>query len=211
MLSRLTITLYAIMIMALIVKPVNVWAETINIPVFLDYQQLQLLMIRDQFKGPNNTAQYLLDDDGCTSITFSEPRLSAEGELLRVRESLERGNCDVRLLGIGGGGNKTKPDNWTELKTSDYDLPKLNASLPLHGILGKVKNVVAFGAFVDIGLKTDGLLHIKHFNNRDTSIFAGARIGVDVLGVDVGRGRVELGLAEAGRISGGLGKRKRSE
>jgi septal ring-binding cell division protein DamX len=84
MLSRLTITLYAIMIMALIVKPVNVWAETINIPVFLDYQQLQLLMIRDQFKGPNNTAQYLLDDDGCTSITFSEPRLSAEGELLRV-------------------------------------------------------------------------------------------------------------------------------
>jgi len=136
---------------------------------------------------------------------------TTEGELLRGRESLERGNCDVRLLGIGGGGNKTKPDNWTELKTSDYDLPKLNASLPLHGILGKVKNVVAFGAFVDIGLKTDGLLHIKHFNNRDTSIFAGARIGVDVLGVDVGRGRVELGLAEAGRISGGLGKRKRSE
>ena len=84
MLSRMTITLYAIMIMALIVKPISVIAETITIPVFLDYQQLQLLMIQDQFKGPNNTAQYLLDDDGCTSITFSEPRLSAEGRLLRV-------------------------------------------------------------------------------------------------------------------------------
>ena len=84
MLSRLTITFYTIMIIALIVKPFIVRAETINIPVFLDYQQLQLLMIRDEFKGPNNTAQYLLDDDGCTSITFSEPHLSAEGELLRV-------------------------------------------------------------------------------------------------------------------------------
>ena len=84
MLSRLTSILYAIMIMALIVKPVAVRAETITVPVFLDYQQLQLLMMQDKFKGPNNTAQYLLDDDGCTSITFSEPHLSAEGELLRV-------------------------------------------------------------------------------------------------------------------------------
>ncbi|MDH3344658.1 MAG: hypothetical protein OEL58_05425, partial [Desulfobacteraceae bacterium] len=84
MLTRLTSILYAIMIMALIVKPIAVRAETITIPVFLDYQQLQLLIIRDAFKGPKNTAQYLLDDDGCTSITFSEPRLSTEGELLRV-------------------------------------------------------------------------------------------------------------------------------
>ena len=84
MLSRLTSILYAIMIMALIVKPIAVRAETITIPVFLDYQQLQILMMLDKFKGPNNSVKYLLDDDGCTSITFSEPRLSAEGELLRV-------------------------------------------------------------------------------------------------------------------------------
>ena len=84
MLTRLTSILYAIMIMALIVKPIAVRAETIAIPVLLDFQQLQLLMMRDKFKGPNDTAQYLLDEDGCTSITFSEPHLSAEGELLRV-------------------------------------------------------------------------------------------------------------------------------
>ncbi|MDH3957711.1 MAG: DUF4403 family protein, partial [Desulfobacteraceae bacterium] len=84
MLSRRTVILYAIMIVALIVKPIAVRAETITIPVFLDYQQLQLLMMRNNFKGPNNTAKYLLDDNGCTSITFSEPYLSAEGELLRV-------------------------------------------------------------------------------------------------------------------------------
>jgi cell division septation protein DedD len=93
MVSRLTITLYAIMIMALIVKPISLRAETIAIPVFLDYQQLQLLIMRDEFKGPNDTARYLLDDDGCTSITFSEPHLSAEGELLRV---------DAKILAIIG-------------------------------------------------------------------------------------------------------------
>jgi septal ring-binding cell division protein DamX len=82
--SRLTITLFAIIIMALIVNPFTVRAETINIPVFIDYQQLQLLMIKDEFKGPNNTSQHILDDDGCTSITFSEPSLSAEDESLRV-------------------------------------------------------------------------------------------------------------------------------
>jgi cell division septation protein DedD len=93
MVSRLTIILYAIMIMALIVKPITVRAETIAIPVFLDYQQLQLLMMRDEFKGPNDTAQYLLDEAGCTSITFSEPHLSAVGELLRV---------DAKILSIIG-------------------------------------------------------------------------------------------------------------
>ena len=84
MLSRLTITLYVIIIMALFVRPFSLRAETIHIPVFIDYPQLQLLMIRDTFKGPDNTEQYRLDEDGCTSITFSEPRLSTEGELLRV-------------------------------------------------------------------------------------------------------------------------------
>ena len=62
MLSRLTFILYAILFMALIIKPIVVKAETVTIPVFLDYQQLQLLMVRDNFKGSNNTAKYLLDD-----------------------------------------------------------------------------------------------------------------------------------------------------
>jgi len=102
MLSRLTSILYAIIFMALIVKPIAVRAETITIPVFLDYQQLQLLMMQDKFKGPNNSAKYLLNDDGCTSITFSEPRLSAEGELLRADAKilatigdLTTGTCNV--------------------------------------------------------------------------------------------------------------------
>ena len=116
MFSRLTSILYAIMIIALIVKPSAVQAETITIPVFLDYQQLQLLMMQDKLKGPNNSATYLMDDDGCTSITFSGPRLSADGELLRVDAKilatigdLATGACNVITRWTGSTTVTGKP------------------------------------------------------------------------------------------------------
>ncbi len=124
MLTRLTSILYAIMIMALIVKPIAVRAETITIPVFLDYQQLQLLIIRDEFKGPKNTAQYLLDDDGCTSITFSEPHLSAEGELLRVDAKT------LATIGVPTSGACKVITRWTG-RTAVTGKPALISDQPL--------------------------------------------------------------------------------
>lgn len=124
MLTRLTSILYAIMIMALIVKPIAVRAETITIPVFLDYQQLQLLIIRDEFKGPKNTAQYLLDDDGCTSITFSEPRLSMEEELLRVDAKT------LATIGVPTSGACKVITRWTG-RTAVTGKPALISDQPL--------------------------------------------------------------------------------
>jgi hypothetical protein len=68
----------------MILKPVTVSAEKVAIPVFLNYPQLKLLMERAMFTGPDNTARYMLDDDGCNTVTFAEPHLSAEDELLRL-------------------------------------------------------------------------------------------------------------------------------
>ena len=124
MLTRLPSILYAIMIMALIVKPTAVRAETITIPVFLDYQQLQLLIIRDEFKGPKNTAQYLLDDDGCTSITFSEPRLSMEEELLRVDAKT------LATIGVPTSGACKVITRWTG-RTAVTGKPALISDQPL--------------------------------------------------------------------------------
>jgi cell division septation protein DedD len=112
------------MIMALIVKPIAVRAETIAIPVFLDYQQLQLLIIRNEFKGPKNTAQYLLDDDGCTSITFSEPHLSAEGELLRVDAKT------LATIGVPTSGACKVITRWTG-RTAVTGKPALISDQPL--------------------------------------------------------------------------------
>jgi septal ring-binding cell division protein DamX len=124
MLSRITMTLYVIIIMALFVKPFTVRAETVNIPIFIDYQQLQLLIIQDEFKGPNNSAQYLLDDDGCTSITFSEPRLSAEGELLRVDAKT------LATIGVPTIGTCKAITNWIG-RTTVISKPSLVKNQPL--------------------------------------------------------------------------------
>jgi hypothetical protein len=124
MLFRLTHILYAIMMMALILKPISVGAETIIIPVFLDYQQFRLLMMRDTFKGLNNTAHYLLDDDGCTSITFSEPHLSAEGELLQVDAKI------LATIGVPTGGACKFLTRWTG-RTSVTGKPFLVSRRPL--------------------------------------------------------------------------------
>ena len=124
MLSRLKVILYATLFVAMIIKPIPAKAETVTIPVFLDFQQWQLLMIRDDFKGPNNTEQYLLDDDGCTSITFSEPRLSAEGELLRVDAKI------LATIGVSAIGSCKVITRWTG-RTAVTGKPSLVKDQPL--------------------------------------------------------------------------------
>ncbi len=62
---------------------------------------------------------------------------------------------------------------------------------------GTVRNVVDFGAFVDIGVKQDGLLHRSQIP-RDTSLTVGDIIEVEINSVDSDRGRISLGWAENG-------------
>lgn len=64
---------------------------------------------------------------------------------------------------------------------------------------GKVRNVVDFGAFVDIGLKEDGLLHISemsqmYVNDPFEIVEIGQNLEVKVLDVDQKRGRISLTL-----------------
>jgi uncharacterized protein len=59
---------------------------------------------------------------------------------------------------------------------------------------GTVRNVVDFGAFVDIGVKNDGLLHTSQIP-PGTSLQVGDVIEVEVLNVEPERGRIGLGWA----------------
>ncbi|MBA3826515.1 MAG: RNA-binding transcriptional accessory protein [Ktedonobacterales bacterium] len=64
---------------------------------------------------------------------------------------------------------------------------------------GTIRNVVDFGAFVDIGVKNDGLVHVSeladHFVRDPTTVVAvGQVVQVRVLGVDKTRGRVQLSM-----------------
>jgi uncharacterized protein len=59
---------------------------------------------------------------------------------------------------------------------------------------GTVRNVVDFGAFVDIGVKQDGLLHRSQIA-AGTRLQVGDVVEVVVRGVEVERGRIALGMA----------------
>jgi uncharacterized protein len=59
-----------------------------------------------------------------------------------------------------------------------------------------VRNVVDFGAFVDIGVKNDGLLHRSQIP-PGVSLQVGDVIEVEVLKVEPDRGRIGLGWAAA--------------
>jgi uncharacterized protein len=57
---------------------------------------------------------------------------------------------------------------------------------------GTVRNVVDFGAFVDIGIKQDGLLHRTHIPTG-TVLKVGDIIDVEILKIESERGRIGLG------------------
>lgn len=64
---------------------------------------------------------------------------------------------------------------------------------------GTVRNVVDFGAFVDIGVKQDGLVHISKLSNRFVKhpldvVSVGDIVTVWVDSVDQAKGRVALSM-----------------
>jgi uncharacterized protein len=79
------------------------------------------------------------------------------------------------------------------------DILKIEDIEPGMIFKGKVRNIVDFGAFVDIGLKQDGLLHISEMSQMYVSdpfeiVEISQNIEVKVLNVDKKRGRISLTL-----------------
>jgi uncharacterized protein len=67
---------------------------------------------------------------------------------------------------------------------------------------GTITNVTAFGAFVDVGVHQDGLVHISHLARRYVKdpaevVRVGEVVKVKVLSVDVVRKRIALSIKEA--------------
>jgi uncharacterized protein len=62
-----------------------------------------------------------------------------------------------------------------------------------------VRNIVDFGAFVDIGVHQDGLVHISKMSRRFIKhplevVRVGDVVDVTVLGVDAGKKRISLSM-----------------
>ena len=64
---------------------------------------------------------------------------------------------------------------------------------------GTVRNVIDFGAFVDLGVHQDGLVHISQISDRFIKhprevLKVGDIVKVKVLSVDVGKKRIALSM-----------------
>ena len=64
---------------------------------------------------------------------------------------------------------------------------------------GTVRNVIDFGAFVDIGVHQDGLVHIsqmsrKYIKHPLEAVSVGDIVEVKVLGVDMAKKRISLSM-----------------
>ena len=77
------------------------------------------------------------------------------------------------------------------------DVRKIEDVKPGMELEGSVTNVTAFGAFVDLGVHQDGLVHVSQLSDRfvkdpHTVVRVGDRIKVRVLEVDLARKRISL-------------------
>ncbi|MCG8397522.1 RNA-binding transcriptional accessory protein [Bacillus atrophaeus] len=84
------------------------------------------------------------------------------------------------------------------LKTDVLQLEDLKEGMELQGT---VRNVVDFGAFVDIGVKQDGLVHISKLSHQFVKhpldvVSVGDIVTVWVDGVDAQKGRVSLSMVK---------------
>ncbi|MDO7786458.1 Tex family protein [Desulforamulus aquiferis] len=79
------------------------------------------------------------------------------------------------------------------------DILKIEDLQPGMCLKGTVRNVVDFGAFVDVGLKNDGMVHRSELSNRSFRhpldiLSVGDVVEVRVLSVDLERNRVALSM-----------------
>lgn len=83
------------------------------------------------------------------------------------------------------------------METVEFDgsvgsMEDLSEGMELDGI---VTNITAFGAFVDIGIKQNGLIHVSRMAGRPlSSLKIRGKVRVRVIGIDTGRGRISLEL-----------------
>jgi uncharacterized protein len=83
-------------------------------------------------------------------------------------------------------------------RTDVLKIEDLTAGMELQGT---VRNVIDFGAFVDIGIKNDGLVHISQLSNTFVKhpkdvVSVGDTVTVWVLSVDLKKGRVSLTMKD---------------
>lgn len=103
------------------------------------------------------------------------------------------------ILELQKPGRDPREDQFAPLFRQDIlELEDLTPGVELQGV---IRNVVDFGAFIDIGVHQDGLVHISRLSNNYVKhpldvVSVGDIVTVTVLDVDVKRKRISLSMIE---------------
>ena len=153
-------------------------------------------------------AKKLLKHFGLTEQDVKEQKLNKLPELIK-------NEGEDKIAQICGIGVPTLLDMVSELIKPGRDIrdsmpaPVLRSDLLSledlkEGMIltGTVRNVIDFGAFVDIGVHQDGLVHISQICDRyikhpSEELKVGDIVQVKVIGVDIDKKRISLSIKEA--------------
>lgn len=143
---------------------------------------------------------YTLDDVAASNLYQLDKKVKAYGidrlssdvgvgkaTLNDIIEEIKKPGRDIRESGV-------KPI----LRKDVMQLEDLEEGMVLNGT---VRNVVDFGAFIDIGIKNDGLVHISKISNKRVKnasdlLTVGDIVKVKVIGIDKDKGRVSLSMRD---------------
>ena len=122
-------------------------------------------------------------------------------ELLRLAEELNVGLPTLTdiVMELEKPGRDPRDEMPKPILREDIlKLEDLSKDMVLNGT---VRNVVDFGAFVDIGVKQDGLVHISQLSNKFIKhpkevVKVGDIVKVKIIDVDKGKGRISLSMKD---------------
>lgn len=99
-------------------------------------------------------------------------------------------------------------DPRTEFKSFEYrkDVSKITDLKIGEWYPGQVTNITQFGAFVDIGIKENGLLHVSQISDNYvedamSALKVGQEVKVQVLDIDYDRGRISLTAKQGAQVN----------
>ena len=123
------------------------------------------------------------------SVSILSKELKVGEETLKdIIEELEKPGRDIRDINVKA-----------ELRNDVCDIADLKEGMILDGT---VRNIIDFGAFIDIGVHQDGLVHISEISSKFIKhpldeLRIGQIVKVKVISVDVKKRRIGLSIKQA--------------
>ena len=127
---------------------------------------------------------------------------AAGAEAASTAKAEETKDAKAPEAAADASGEKAKPASKKKRVRKSQGKPRraLEAITVGEKVNGRVVGLAKFGAFVDIGAKTDGLVHITQFPGRpktvEEAVKSGDSVEVWVKEVDLGKGRVSLTMKQ---------------